>query len=160
MKTNQKSVYLDTTIPSYYYDKRKSLSFQSKMTRHWWRENSKEYAIYISKTTIDELSLGHYPNQAKLLKFVSKILYLKPVDEIVTISKYYIDNYLMPNDLEGDAMHLAYASFYQIDFLLTWNCNHLANANKKQHIRAINTKLSLSIPEIITPLELFKETEV
>ena len=39
----------------------------------------------------------------------------------------------MPRVLKGDALHLAYASFYKIDFLLTWNCNHLANANKRQH---------------------------
>ncbi len=59
--------------------------------------------------------------------------------------------------LKGDALHLAYASFYKIDFLLTWNCNHLANANKRTHIRVINTRLNLVVPEIITPLELFSE---
>jgi hypothetical protein len=64
----------------------------------------------------------------------------------------------MPRVLKGDALHLAYASFYKIDFLLTWNCNHLANANKRKHIRVINTRLNLAIPEIITPLELFSET--
>ena len=53
--------------------------------------------------------------------------------------------------------HLAYASYYKIDFLPTWNCNHLANANKKQHIRIINTRLNLPTPEIITPFELFTE---
>jgi hypothetical protein len=41
----------------------------------------------------------------------------------------------------------------------TWNCNHLANANKRKHIRVINGRLGLSTPEIITPLELFKEEE-
>ena len=59
--------------------------------------------------------------------------------------------------IQGDAMHLSIASYYKIDYLLTWNCNHLANANKKQHIRILNTKLNLSVPEIITPLELFIE---
>jgi hypothetical protein len=44
-----------------------------------------------------------------------------------------------------------------MDFLLTWNCQHLANANKKQHIRIINTRLNLLTPELITPLELFTE---
>jgi len=63
----------------------------------------------------------------------------------------------MPKDLKGDAVHLAYTSVYKIDFLLTWNCKHLANANKKPHIRKINTNLGLFIPEIITPLELFQE---
>jgi len=52
---------------------------------------------------------------------------------------------------------LAYASFYKIDFLLTWNCNHQANASKRQHIRVINARLNLPTPEIVTPLELFSE---
>ena len=63
----------------------------------------------------------------------------------------------MPKDELGDALHLAYSSYYKIDFLLTWNCNHLANANKKHHIQKINSRLNLFIPEIITPLELFTE---
>ena len=63
----------------------------------------------------------------------------------------------MPNDIQGDAVHLAYASYYKIDYLLTWNCNHLANANKKQHIKIVNAKLDLFTPELTTPLELFKE---
>jgi hypothetical protein len=56
-----------------------------------------------------------------------------------------------------DSTHLAYASCYNIDYLLTWNCNHLANVNEKKHIRIINGRLGLQTPEIITPLELFKE---
>jgi len=60
----------------------------------------------------------------------------------------------MPNDPTGDALHLAIASYHQCDFLLTWNCKHLANANKFQHIKQINTRLGLSAPTLITPLEL------
>ena len=63
----------------------------------------------------------------------------------------------MPKDTVGDAMHLAIASFYKMDFLLTWNCNHLANANKKKHIRRINERLRISTPEIITPLEIMED---
>ncbi len=48
-------------------------------------------------------------------------------------------------------------TFYKMDFLMTWNCNHLANANKRPHIRVINTRLGLYTPEIVTPLELFTE---
>lgn len=63
------------------------------------------------------------------------------------------------SSLIGDAVHLAYASYFNIQYLLTWNCNHLANANKRKHIRVINARLGLSTPEIVTPLELFKEEE-
>ncbi len=65
----------------------------------------------------------------------------------------------MLNDAEGDAIHLAYASYYKIDFLITWNCKHLANANKKPHIKKINNNLGIFTPEIITPLELFMEDD-
>ncbi len=49
----------------------------------------------------------------------------------------------MPNDPLGDALHLAIASYHKCDFLLTWNCRHLANANKFGHIRRVNVMLGL-----------------
>lgn len=63
----------------------------------------------------------------------------------------------MPAGAAGDAFHLACASYNKIDYLLTWNCNHLANANKDRHIHIVNTKLDLYTPKIITPLQLFSE---
>jgi hypothetical protein len=60
----------------------------------------------------------------------------------------------MPNDPVGDALHLALAFFHKCDFLLTWNCRHLANANKFGHIRRVNVMLGLYIPLLVTPLEL------
>jgi hypothetical protein len=89
---------------------------------------------------------------------MSKFEVLSLNERITKITQEYVDNYVMPRVLEGDARHLAYASFYEMDFLLTWNCNHLANANKKQHIQVINKRLKLSTPEIVTPLTLFTET--
>jgi hypothetical protein len=76
----------------------------------------------------------------------------------MVIIQRYIAEFVMPQDDKGDAAHLAYASFYRMDYLLTWNCNHLANANKEAHIRAVNGRLGLVTPRIITPLELFWET--
>lgn len=153
----KKSVYIDSTIPSYCFDKREELRFPSKITRDWWKEESQNYEIFISLETIAELSRGNYPNKEEILEFIKTIARLEPLPEIGEIVKYYIEHSLMPKDVQGDAVHLAYASFYKIDFLLTWNCNHLANANKKQHIRIINARLDLFTPEIITPLELFTE---
>jgi hypothetical protein len=55
---------------------------------------------------------------------------------------------------------LALASYHRCDFLVTWNCQHLANANKFGHIRGINTMLGLFVPAIVTPLELLGESDV
>ena len=62
-------------------------------------------------------------------------------------------HHLMPG-AQGDALHLALASYHRCDFLVTWNCRHLANANKFGHIRRINVVIGLFVPAIATPLEL------
>ena len=151
------TVYFDTTIPSYLFDKRDSIKMHIEINKKWWDEERINFDIWASEETINEIGYGNYPRKKEILEFMSNIPLLAPDDQITDIAQIYIDNYLMPNVLKGDALHLAYASFYKIDFLLTWNCNHLANANKRQHIRVINTRLNLPTPEIITPLELFSE---
>jgi predicted nucleic acid-binding protein len=152
------SVYLDTTIPSYLFDERESIKIHIEATKKWWNQESKNFDVWISEETFNEIAEGNYPRKNEILKFASSIPILSPERQIIDIAQIYLDNYVMPRVLKGDALHLAYASFYKIDFLLTWNCNHLANANKKRHIRVVNTRLNLATPEIITPLELFSET--
>lgn len=129
----------------------------SRSQKKWWEEERQHFDIWLSEATIAELSQGNYPNKDQIITCVSNIQILPPDDQIANIVQVYLENYLMPRGLTGDALHLAYASYYKIDFLLTWNCNHLANANKKQHIRIINTRMNLFTPEIVTPLELFTE---
>jgi predicted nucleic acid-binding protein len=154
----QRAVYLDSTIPSYLFDERTSIQTYVEVTKTWWEEERQHFHIWISDATIAELSQGDYPNKAEIIACVSQLQVLPPDDHIVDIAKVYLDHYLMPRGLTGDALHLAYASYYKIDFLLTWNCNHLANANKAQQIRIINARMNLFTPDIVTPLELFTET--
>jgi len=155
----KKTVYLDTTIPSYLFDERDSMRTYIDITKKWWSDERQHFNLWISEETIAELSTGNYPNKTQILDLVSEIPVLPTDKSLVDIVKTYIGNYLMPQTLTGDAVHLAYASYYKMDFLLTWNCNHLANANKKQHIRIINNRMNLFTPEIATPLELFTETK-
>lgn len=155
----RKTVYLDTTIPSYLFDERESIRTYVDITKRWWSEEQQGFDLWTSEETVAELSAGDYPKKAEALEFISGIPLLPPKASVVTIAEKYLKNYLMPQALTGDALHLAYASYYKMDFLLTWNCNHLANANKKQHIRVINDRMNLFIPEITTPLEFFTETK-
>ena len=152
------TVYLNTTISSYFFDERENLKLHIDATKKWWNEERENFDILISEKTIAEITDGEYPRKTEIVQFISEIQILPYEPQIIEIAQIYLENYLMPRVLKGDALHLAYASFYKIDFLLTWNCNHLANANKRKHIRVINTRLNLAIPDIITPLELFSET--
>lgn len=80
---------------------------------------------------------------------------LLPIEPaIVEIVQTYIRHKVMPADPGGDALHLALASYHKCDSLVTWNCRHLANANKFGHIRRVNALLGLFVPMLVTPLEL------
>jgi len=150
-------VYLDATILSYLHDDRAVLRAFIDITRRWWQEEAAVYELFISTAVLDELASGNYPHQAAVLQTARDLALLPPEVTIESIAEYYIANRLMPQSLRGDAAHLAYASFYRCDFLPTWNCNHLANANKRRHIRVMNDRLDLPTPEIVTPLELVQE---
>lgn len=78
-------------------------------------------------------------------------------DEIGEIVDVYIQRKVMPANPLGDALHLALASFHKVDYLLTWNCKHLANANKFSRLRRVNALLGLPMPALVTPLELMGE---
>ncbi len=155
----RKTVYLDATIPNFMYDQREEAQVFVKVTNTWWNEERHYFEIWTSETTLDEVGSGAYPHKAQAIEFASQLQLLPPHNELIEIAQTYIGQYVMPQSLKGDALHLAYASFYKMDFLLTWNCNHLANANKKQHIAILNTRLHLAVPEITTPLQLFHEEE-
>jgi hypothetical protein len=88
-----------------------------------------------------------------LLILVALVVVLPLYDRRET-RQAYIQHKLMPGDPGGDALHLAVASYHKCDFLVTWNCRHLANANKFGHIRRVNTLLGLYVPALVTPLEL------
>ena len=148
------SVYLDTTIFSYYVDQRNELLVHILRTKEWWDKERQLYDLYISNFILLELQEGKFPEQQQALNLTKNINILEPLDEIDKVVEIYIKNKLMPKHDLRDALHLAFASVYKIDFLLTWNCSHLANINKIGHIRNMNLSLGLFIPTIITPLEL------
>ena len=80
-------------------------------------------------------------------------------DGLGDVIEYYVEHKLMPRDALGDAAHLAMASMHNLDFLVTWNCQHLANANKAKHIGIVNGRLGLSTPIITTPVMLLPKDE-
>lgn len=134
----KEKVYLDSTIPSYYFDNREALAAFTAVTQKWWSQMSASYHLVISDAVLQELNSGDYPRKDEIISFASKIQLLPLAKDLDHVVEFYIDNFVMPKSLIGDAVHLAYASYYDIQYLLTWNCNHLANANKKRHIRVIN----------------------
>ena len=145
------TVYIETTVPSYYYDERATLAVDIERTRTWWDRERADYECFISPVVLDELSAGHYRAQSQCLSLVESLPLLSVADEVLEIAEAYRARRLMPMDPAADALHLALASYYRVDYLLTWNCRHLANANKMKHLEILNTKMGLSIPAVVTP---------
>lgn len=155
----KQTVYIETTIPSFYHEVREDAQFVAmrQWTRDWWHSEMDNYNCFTSDAVIDELETGDHPKKNEKLELIDEIELLEINYSIQDIVDVYVSNYLMPKNDLGDALHLAIASYHKIDFLLTWNCQHLANANKRAHIRRINERLKIFTPELVTPYELIEE---
>jgi hypothetical protein len=149
-------VYVETTIPSFYYEARTSpdIIARREWTRQWWSDAAERYELVTSPAVLDELANGPSEHSHEWLALVRGLPLLPFEAAVGEIVQAYILHHVMPADPTGDALHLALASYHKCDFLVTWNCRHLANANKIGHIRRVNTLLGLFVPALVTPLEL------
>ncbi len=150
----QKRIYIETTIPSFYYTLRTDAEsrVRQKWTRQWWNEYAGIFTLTSSVAVIEEINRGTSDKIQDRIDLLKDVELLPITGYIENIARIYIDRLVMPRDPSGDALHLAIASFHNVDALLTWNCRHLANANKIHSIRQINQELGLFVPELTTPL--------
>jgi len=148
--------YIETTIPSFYHEVRSEPSMVARRdwTRRWFDVAVTSDRIVSSVAVLDELRRGDFPGRDECLAMLDTIEMLELDDPVFEIVEAYLANKLMPSDPFGDALHLALASYHRCDFLVTWNCLRLANANKFGQIRRINGILGLYTPELVTPMEL------
>ncbi len=126
-------------------------------TRRWWKLVTATGRVVTSVAVLNELQRGVFPCRSDAIQLVDRLDFLEINEAVLEIVEAYIAHQLMPADPLGDALHLAIASYHRCDFLVTWNCKHLANANKFGHIRRVNGILGLSVPTLVTPLELLGE---
>lgn len=154
------TVYLDATIPSFYFEERPGTIVQAwrEITVDFWDRAAAHYDLYISDETLRELSDLGYPQEKweRCMKLIRGLSALRTVREVVELAMYYVREGLMPAYDLGDAFHLAFATWYRVQYLLTWNCKHLANANKFEHIHVLNTRRRLVSPLIVTPEQLLE----
>ena len=150
----QKRIYIETTIPSFYYTLRTDEDSLAKKrwTRQWWAEHAQRSILTSSVAVITELRRGRNKATRDRIRLLEGLELFEGNNEIDQITQFYIDRLVMPRDPLGDAFHLAIASFHQVDVLLTWNLAHIANPNKLEVIVQINRELGLPTPELTTPL--------
>jgi predicted nucleic acid-binding protein len=152
-------VYVETTIPSYYHEQRSApeVVAMRNWTRAWWVSAAERYELVTSLAVLNELLAGPSDRRRQWLELLSGLPILPFNAAVLDIAATYGRQRLMPARSGADALHLAFASFHECDLLVTWNLKHLANANKFDDIRRVNSMLGLFVPKIATPLDLLEK---
>ena len=153
------TVYIETTIPSFYFEVHEDPTsrYHRDATRRWWEQRAQGFLRVSSGFVLLELEAAPdfiRGGAVALMRDVPLLPVPERFDEVVAA---YIQHRVMPQDAQGDAAHLAMASMYGCEYLLTWNCRHLANARKARHIEAVNRMIGLPSPLIVTPEALMEE---
>jgi predicted nucleic acid-binding protein len=152
------TVYLDATIPSFYYEERPGTIIQAwhEITIEFWNHARGNYALFVSDQTLRELQDTGYPEtkRDKCLQLVQTLPHLAVTPEVEELAAYFVEEGVMPANDVGDAFHLAFATWFRLEYLLTWNCKHLANANKFEHIRVLTSRRRFVAPALVTPQQL------
>lgn len=151
------SVYLETTIPSYLTAWRSPdliMAARQQITREWWDTKRNDYELFISQMVIDEASDGDSTAAARRLDALKGIPLLVSDPQSDLLAELLVEKLQLPSRAASDAVHIAICVVNRVDFLLTWNCMHIANATLRPAIQATCELLGYAVPVICTPEEL------
>jgi len=145
-------VYLDTSVPSAYYDNRQPE--RQKMTKDFW-PMLKDYEVSVSDVTIGELK-RHKDERIKenMLNLIKDYDVLKSSPESEALAKAYVENGIIKERFKEDADHIAIATIAEVDYLISWNFGHLVNVKTRERVKALNILKGYKPIEIIALPEL------
>lgn len=150
-------IYIETSIVSYLTARPSSnliASARQKETIDWWETRKDRFDSYISEVVIEEASRGDESAASRRLTALENIHVLVLNNASIELAKILIEEGGIPRKAMDDALHVAIAAVYGMDFLLTWNCRHIDNAEMKPRIRKIIENQRYQCPGIAIPTEL------
>jgi hypothetical protein len=152
-----KRVYIETTIPSYLaaWPSRDLLqAARQQITHDWWNNSRQKFDLCISQTVLDEAAAGDADGARRRLLFLEDLPLLELTAEVNVVAKAIMRSCLLPEKAARDAVHIAVSSVHRIDVLLTWNCQHIANAIIMKELGQIVAGCGCEIPILCTPEQL------
>ena len=150
------TVYIETSIVSHataWPSSDPALAILQDQAKRWWSEERSNYHLVTSQFVIDEASLGDPDAAARRLKLLADIPLLMPDPRIEEIADKLVSPSLMPENARLDALHVASAAVAGVEYLLTQNCRHIANAHILPRVYDVLENLGLSRLLICTPAE-------
>jgi hypothetical protein len=150
-------LYLESTVPSYYVARPSRdlvRAAQQKLTHDWWKTRLEDFEIFVSDTVLDEVSAGEAAMAKKRIELLQTFTLLATNDKVIELADALIHDGPLPKKAARDAAHIAVSAVHGMQFLLTWNCTHIANAQMFAKMREICQAHGLKCPVICTPGEL------
>lgn len=154
------SVYIETSFISYLVSrpsKNLIVAAQQQMSKEWWDNRRTQFDLYISQLVIRESSEGDSEEVKKRLNVVKDLPLLELQIEARDLASSFLSNNVLPEKAADDALHISVSTIYGIEYLLTWNCKHMANAEIQKRLAKICQQQGYELPIICTPYELMGE---
>lgn len=151
------TLYIETSIFGYLTARsRDAVIFlaRQELTRNWWNNRRRNYDLVVSQLVLDEAARGDDQAAAERLRLLAGIPLLHRADpRIDAIADELLAAHVLPEKARSDAMHVAIATVHAVDYLLTWNCKHIANADTLPKVYRLLTDMGHFPPLIVTPEE-------
>jgi predicted nucleic acid-binding protein len=151
------TVYIETSILGYLTARSTAnliLAANIKLTQDWWDNCRSSFILYASEIVEDEAARGDTAIAAQRLNLLQSLMLLDLTEEAIELAREFLQQSNLPLKASNDALHMALATVYGLDYLLTWNCKHMANAQIQRKLSQISFELGYKLPVICTPYEL------
>lgn len=154
------TVYIETSILGYLTarsTKNLILAANIEVTRDWWEFRRKTFTIYISQAVLNEVALGDPEIASRRLALIQDFPLLELNRDVRDLASQFLSRSNLPSKASVDAIHIAAATIHGMDYLLTWNCKHIANAQIQRKLADISFDFGYELPILCTPYELLGE---
>jgi hypothetical protein len=151
-------VYLETTIVSYQAARASRdlvVAAHQQITQEWWSKRKLDFSLYVSELVIEEATKGDPSAAKRRLHYLENVEVLAVDNEALALALKIVKAGCIPESSGADALHVAIAAVNGIDFLLTWNCTHINNAEIAKKIEVTCVDAGYRCPVICTPEQLF-----
>ena len=150
-------VYLETTIPSYlaaHPSRDLIMAAHQQITHEWWLNARERFDLYISDAVLNEIRGGDPDAAVRRLAIVNGLPVLQLNDDVRDLVHEYDGRLGLVGRARADLPHFAFAVAYEMDYLVTWNCRHIANGQVIRRLLDANAELQRPTPLLITPEEI------
>jgi predicted nucleic acid-binding protein len=151
------TVYIETSIIGYLsarYSNNLRLMANVGITQEWWNYHRSRFCVYISQVVLDEVMRGDEEMAMRRLEILQGFPLLAVNEAVQSLASQFLSKSNLPPKASDDALHIALATVYGLDYLLTWNCKHIANAQIQKKLAQISLGEGYELPTICTPYEL------